>query len=56
MHTLTEILKHLPEFMMWTSIVSGAVQFLIGNFGQGIYWTSAGLLNFSVIYLIPRGI
>jgi len=42
----------LPTIIVIESLCAALVYFWCGRWGAGLYWASAGVLNFSVIYLI----
>lgn len=49
-----EILKALPTIIMVESFAACIPYFLMRQWGPGLYWFAAGLLNLAVIYLIPQ--
>lgn len=48
-------LKALPTIIMLESFLACVPYFLTRQWGCGLYWFAAGLLNLAVIYLIPEG-
>lgn len=47
-----KLLDVLPTIIMVESFLACIPYFVIGKYGSGLYWLSAGMLNMSVIYLI----
>ncbi|WP_300456653.1 hypothetical protein [Desulfobacula sp.] len=45
--------KFLPMAIMLESFGACILYFICQKWGTGLYWLSAGLLNFTVIFLIP---
>lgn len=45
----------LPAVIMAESFAAAVVMAAVGRWGQAVYWAAAGLLNFSVVFLIPKG-
>jgi len=44
----------LPILIMVESFLAGIILAIFSKWGSALYWFSAGLLNFSVIFLIKR--
>ena len=44
----------LPIIIMVESFVASVPLFIKGQYGSAMYWLSAGILNFSVIFLIKK--
>ena len=40
----------LPVIIMIESFAASAMLIWVGRYGSGLYWFSAGLLNFSVVF------
>jgi len=51
---MEKFLDVLPIIIMVESFLASALLLVYGRWGTGIYWLSAGLLNFSIIFLIKR--
>lgn len=51
---MEKILQLLPVLIMIESFLAGGYLTVTGKIGSGMYWIAAGLLNFSVIFLIKR--
>ena len=47
-------LNFLPVIIMAESFLASIPLFIAGHYGSALYWVSAGLLNFAVIFLIKR--
>lgn len=45
-------MKIFPVIVMSLNFIAAAIYIFCGNIGQALYWASAGLLNFSVIFMI----
>ena len=51
---MNKLLDMLPVIIMLESLAASIPLFVCGRYGTAIYWFSAGLLNFSVIFLIKN--
>lgn len=51
---MEKFLDVLPILIVIESFAASMLLFVGGRWGTGIYWFSAGLLNFSVIFLIKK--
>lgn len=51
---MEKLLQILPIIIMIESIFAGGYLIIQGKAGSGLYWLSAGVLNFSVIFLIEK--
>lgn len=51
---MEKLLQILPIIIMVESIFAGGYLIIQGKAGSGLYWLSAGVLNFSVIFLIKK--
>lgn len=51
---MEKLLQILPMIIMIESLFAGGYLIFQGKTGSGIYWLSAGVLNFSVIFLIKK--
>ena len=51
---MEKLLQILPIIITAESFLAGGYLIIQGNIGSGLYWLSAGVLNFSVIFLIKQ--
>ncbi len=51
---MEKFLNVLPIIIMAESFAASVPLFVYGRFGSAIYWFSAGLLNFAVIFCVKR--
>ena len=51
---MEKLLNILPIIIMAESLAAAVPHFIYGNWGSGLYWLSAGVLNFAVIFLIKN--
>ena len=51
---MERLLQILPIIIMMESFLAGGYLIIQGKAGSGLYWLSAGVLNFSVIFLIKK--
>jgi len=51
---MEKLLNILPIIIMVESLAASVPYFIYKNWGTGLYWLSAGVLNFSVIFLIKK--
>jgi hypothetical protein len=51
---MDKFLNILPVIIMIESFAASIPLFICQKWGSAIYWFSAGLLNFAVIFLIKR--
>lgn len=49
---MEKLLNLLPIIIMVESFAACVPLFFYGRWGSGMYWFSAGLLNFAVIFLV----
>jgi len=47
--------RFLPTVIIAESFFAGIFYALAGRFGESLYWFSAAVLNFAVVFLIPEG-
>ena len=51
---MNKFLNILPVVIMVESFAASVPLFICGRWGSGLYWFSAGLLNFAVIFFIKK--
>jgi len=51
---MERFLNVLPIIIMAESFLASIPLFIFGRYGSAIYWFSAGMLNFAVIFCIRR--
>jgi hypothetical protein len=51
---MEKFLNLLPIIIMIQSFAASVPLFFYGRWGSGLYWFAAGLLNFTVIFLVKR--
>ena len=51
---MEKLLDLLPIIIMVESFLASVPLVIYGRYGSALYWFSAGLLNFAVIFLIKR--
>ena len=51
---MEKLLDLLPIIIMIESFLASIPLLIYGRWGSGLYWFAAGLLNFTVIFLIKK--
>jgi hypothetical protein len=52
---MTHLIQNiLPIIIITESILAAGILFFYQKWGSGLYWLAAGILNFSVIFLIKK--
>lgn len=52
---MEKLLNILPIIIMLESFAASIPLFMCRQWGSGLYWFAAGLLNFAVIFLVKNG-
>lgn len=46
--------KMLPTIIMIEMFLASIPYFINGKYGSGLYWLAAGLINFGIVFLMPK--